>query len=183
MPLTDEKFEALLRWLNSNRDVAAGEYEAIRKRLIGMFTANELSDAEALADETIDRVGDRLADIVAEYEGPPLRYFRGVARNIIFEELRRKEIATDRLPERPTRNVDVSEEYTCLLRCLEFLKPKDRDFLLDYHVYDGADKITNHLLMAEELGVSVTYLRVKAHRARISLEKCVLDCVERLRKK
>ena len=183
MPLNDEKFEALLRWLNSNREIAAEEYEAIRKRLIGMFTANGLSNAEALADETIDRVADRLADIEAAYEGPRVRYFRGVARNIIFEELRRKEIATDTLPERPTRDVDVSEEYTCLLRCLKFLKPKDRDFILDYHVYDGAEKIINHLVMAEELGISVTYLRVKAHRARISLEKCVLDCVERLRKK
>jgi hypothetical protein len=182
LPLTDEKFEALLRWLNSNRELAGKEYEAIRNKLVGMFTAEGFSDAAALADETIDRVADRLAEIEAEYEGQPVRYFRGVARNIIFEERRRKEIPTDKLPERPTRNVDVTEEYTCLLRCLKFLKPKDRDFILDYHVYDGADKITNHLTMAEELGVSVIYLRVKAHRARISLEKCVLDCVERLKR-
>ena len=113
MPLTDEKFEALLRWLNSNREVVGEEYEAIRKKLVGMFTAEGFSDAEALADKTIDRVADRLAEIEVEYEGQPVRYFRGVARNIIFEERRRKEIATDRLPERPTRNADVSEEYTC----------------------------------------------------------------------
>jgi len=183
LPLTNEKFDALLQWLNSNRKLAAHEYETIRKGLIGIYTAQRFPDAEGLADETIDRVADRLPEIGPGYEGKPVHYFRGVARNIIFEQVRRKERATDNLREPATWNHEVTDEYKCLLKCLEFLSSKERDFLLDYHVYDGAEKIANHELMAKELNVSLPNLRVKAHRARISLEKCVLDCVDSLSRK
>lgn len=182
MPLTDKKFQALLEWLSSNREEAGVQYEMIRNGLISMFAAKGLTDAEGLADETIDRVADRLSEIEPEYEGKPFHYFRGVARNVIFEAWRRKEIPTESVPERPSRKLDVSEEYTCLLKCLKFLRSKDRDFILDYHVYEGADKITNHLVMAEEMNVTIANLRVKAFRTRSSLEKCVLDCVDRIRR-
>ena len=146
-----------------------------------MFAAKGLCDAEALADETINRVADRLPEIGAEYDGKPVHYFRGVARNIIFEASRRKEIATDSVPERPTKQIDVSDEYNCLVRCLTFLSSKDRDLILDYHVYEGHDKVVNHLAMAEENNVSINNLRVKAFRIRERLEKCVRECLERLK--
>jgi DNA-directed RNA polymerase specialized sigma24 family protein len=182
LPLTGEKLDALLKWLDSDPEAAARRYTFIQTGLIAMFAASELSDAEGLADEVINRVADKVPQIGPDYDGDPAHYFRGVARKVIFEARRRKEIATDTLPERPTKNVEVSEEYKCLVKCLEFLTPKKREFILDYHVYDGADKISNHVLMAEELNVSVNALRVKAHRLRIGLEKCVSECIERLKR-
>lgn len=183
LPLTKEKLEALLTWLNSDRQIACEKYEAIQKGLIGVFSAKGFSDAEGLADEAINRVTDRLSEIGPEYEGDPACYFRGVARNIIFEVGRRKEFATDRLPERPTKPVEISDEYRCLIKCLKFIAPDDLELILDYHVYDGADKVANHITMAEELKITVNALRVRAYRVRVGLEKCVLDCLDGLNKK
>ena len=180
MPLTSEKFDALLQWLNSDPTAASQEYVSIQKGLIAIFAAEGFCDAEGLADEAINRVAERLPEIGPDYEGKPIHYFRGVAKNIIFEVGRRKEIATDSLPERPVKPLDVSDEYRCLIRCLRFLSSKDRDLVLDYHVYQGHDKVVNHLTMAKEIKTSVNNLRVKAFRIRDRLEKCVLECVERL---
>jgi DNA-directed RNA polymerase specialized sigma24 family protein len=180
LPLTAEKFDAVLQWLDSDPIAAGSEYVSIQKGLIGMFAAQGFCDAEGLADETINRVADRLPEIGPNYDGKPVHYFRGVARNIIFEVKRRKEIATDLLPERPTKPLDVSDEYNCLLKCLRFLSSKDRDLILDYHVYEGHDKVLNHLTMAEEERISLSNLRVKTFRIRARLEKCVLECMEHL---
>lgn len=184
LALTPQKLNALLNWLNSDRDAAAREYLAIQRGLIALFAAKGFCDAEDLADEAINRVADRLSEIGPSYEGSPARYFRGVARNMIFECCRRKEIATDRIPESSSvKEIDVSDEYNCLQRCLRFSKAEHRDFILDYHVYQGPDKIINHEVMAEELNLSINALRVKAFRLRARLEKCVLECVEKLKKK
>jgi hypothetical protein len=180
LPLTSEKFNALLKWLNLDPTAAGQQYLSIQKGLIAMFAAEGFCDAEGLADETINRVADRLPEIGPDYDGKPVRYFRGVARNIIFETKRRKEIATDTLPERPVKHVDVSDEYNCLVKCLRFLSSKDRDLILDYHVYEGHDKVVNHLTMANEYETSISNLRVRAYRLRDRLEKCVLECVEQL---
>lgn len=148
-----------------------------------MFAAKGLTDAEDLADEAINRVADRLPEISHNYDGKPVHYFRGVARNIIFEAKRRKEIATGSLPERRTKPVDVSDEYNCLVKCLTFLPSTERNLILDYHVYEGHDKVLNHLAMADEFEISVSNLRVKAHRLRDRLEKCMRKCLEQLNKR
>lgn len=178
MPLTKEKLEALLEWLNSDRRLACEKYEAIQRGLIAIFSARGLSDAEDLADEAIDRVINRLSEIGPEYEGDPACYFRGVARKMIFEVGRRKEFATDRVPERPIKPTEISDEYRCLMKCLTFLAPAERELILDYHAYDGADKVANHITMAGELNLTVNALRVRAYRVRAGLEKCVLACLE-----
>ena len=56
------------------------------------------SDAEDLADETINRVAKRLPEIRESYVGDPVRYFHGVARFIIREMIRRKEVAVEVVP-------------------------------------------------------------------------------------
>jgi DNA-directed RNA polymerase specialized sigma24 family protein len=158
-------------------------YETIRAGLLRIFVSKGFSDAEKLVDDVVDRVAGRLSDIGPHYEGEKVAYFRGVARKIVLEAGRSKEVATGTLPERPVQVTEVSDEYECLLKCLKFFSPEKRDLILDYHVYEGADKILNHQTMAEELRISETALRVQAHRARTRLEKCVLECVEALERK
>ena len=74
-----------------------------------------------------------------------------------------------------------SDEYQCLLRCLEFMDPAKRDLILDYHVYQGHDKIEQHEIMAQELGISEGALRGRAYHIRTKLEECVLECTQSLR--
>lgn len=183
MHLTRETFEALLAWLDPNRETAARKYETIRAGLIRIFVSKGFSDAEDLADQAINRVATRLPEIRDSYVGEPANYFRGVARNIVIEGWRRKEVATDTLPERPSKLTDPGDEYECLLRCLKFLSPDKRELILDYHLYEGQEKITNHRIMSGELGVSENALRVKAHRIRAGLEKCVRECAEAMSRK
>lgn len=182
MANSQESFDALLNWLNPDRDLAAEKYETIRGGLCRIFVAKGFSDAEHLADETISRVEKRLPEIRASYVGDPASYFHGVARNLIREEYRRKEIATDVSPVAEIKVAVQSDAFECLRRCLQFLSLMKQELILDYYVYEGHDKVENHKMMAQELSISEGALRGRAHHIRSELEKCVQQCVENLKK-
>jgi RNA polymerase sigma factor (sigma-70 family) len=179
--VSNTPFDDLLAWLNPDRDLAAQKYETIRSGLIRIFVAKGFSDAEDLADETIARVTQKLPEIRNDYVGEPARYFHGVARNLAFEAGRRKEVTIDVSPTASIKLPKRSDRYECLLQCLKFLPPDKRDLALDYHVYEGHDKIEQHRAMARELGISENALRGRAHRIRNELEKCVVQCMRTLR--
>lgn len=178
MIITEDSFNALLEWLDPNRDEAALRFERIRGGLVRMFVSKGLMDAEFYADETVDRVIKRLPEIRATYTDKPVKYFHGVARNILREAARRKEIPTDILPEcLPRGGVADSELSSCLRKCLKAL-PKDKhDLIYDYHVYDGHEKIDSHRDMADELSITIGALRTRAHHVRAALEACVRKCM------
>ncbi|HEU5460555.1 MAG TPA: hypothetical protein VFU83_08665 [Pyrinomonadaceae bacterium] len=169
-------FDALLEWLDPDREKAGQRYEVIRAGLIRIFVSNGLSDAEHYADVVIDRVIKRLPEIRATYVGDPAKYFHGVARNIFREARRQKEIATDVLPT-PEPRIEPSEMSECLSRCLGLLPPDKQAFILDYHLFKGHEKVEHHRQMAGELSITEGALRTRAHHLRITLEKCVLECI------
>jgi RNA polymerase sigma factor (sigma-70 family) len=180
LAIAPDSFNALLAWLNPNREIAGQKYEIIRSGLIRIFVSQGFSDAEDLADLSINRVINRLPDIKEDYIGEPARYFHGVARNIILEARRRKEIATDKVPERLTQVSNTTDRYECLLKCLKLLPGEKRELILDYYLYEGRDKIVHHRHMAEELSITEGALRTRAHHIRSTLEKCVLQCTKNL---
>jgi DNA-directed RNA polymerase specialized sigma24 family protein len=151
--------------------------------LVRIFVSQGFNDAEDLADLTIDRVVTKLPGIRDGYVGEPARYFHGVARNVIREARRRKEVATDAPPERPFRLTSTSDEDECLRRCLKLLPSEKVELILDFHVYQGKDKIEQHKLMAEELEITEGALRSRAHHIRAQLEKCVRQCAKNLAEK
>jgi DNA-directed RNA polymerase specialized sigma24 family protein len=179
--ITKDPFDALLEWLDSDREKAGQRYEIIRTGLIRIFVSKGLSDAEHYTDEAIDRVVKRLPEIQAKYVGDPARYFHGVARNLILEAGRRREVATDVLPLRITHEVVRSDTSECLSKCLKLLPADKQEFILDYHLYQGHAKVENHRQMADELSISEGALRTRAHHLRVSLEKCVLECIAQSR--
>ena len=139
------------------------------------------SDAEDLADETINRVMKRLPEIQDTYVGEPARYFHGVSRYIIREMMRRKEVAVEEVPGVSAEAEVHSDEYDCLLKCLRFLPSDRRELILDYYIYDGREKIAQHRRMASELGITEGALRGRAHQVRGNLEKCIQQCIERMK--
>ena len=179
--MADTPFDDLLAWLDPDRDAAALKYETIRAGLIRIFIAKRFSNAEDLADEVITRVTKRLPEIRDNYVGDPARYFHGVARHVIQEAIRPKEIAMDVSLVAWIQNTNVSDVEECLMRCLQFLTPEKRELILDYYVYEGHDKVEEHKTMAEELGISKGALRLRAHHVRSKLEKCVEQCLENLK--
>jgi DNA-directed RNA polymerase specialized sigma24 family protein len=139
------------------------------------------SDAEDLADETMNRVMKKLPEIRDTYIGEPARYFHGVARFIVREVGRRKEVTVDELPVSLIEPDVYSDEYDCLVKCLRFLAADKRELILDYYIYDGRDKIVQHQRMASELGISDGALRGQTHHLRRNLEKCIKQCMNRVK--
>jgi DNA-directed RNA polymerase specialized sigma24 family protein len=179
--ITKEPFDALLEWLDPDREKAGQRYEIIRAGLIRIFVSKGLSDAEHYTDEAIDRVMKRLPEIQDKYVGDPARYFHGVARNLILEAGRRKEVATDTLPLRRLQETIRSDTSECLSKCLKMLPRDKQEFILDYHLYQGRAKVDHHRQMAVELRISEGALRTRAHHLRVNLEKCVLECIQQSR--
>jgi len=177
--ITAEQFDSLLTWLDADRDGAGVKYEVIRSGLVRVFVSKGLNDAEDLADETINRVIARLGDIRDSYCGEPARYFHGVARHIMLETLRRKEVAIEMTSVVAFKDPIVTTEHQCLDLCLDVLPPAKRDLILDYYLYEGHDKIKHHKQMAKSLGVTEGALRGRAHHIRVGLDECVKQCVRR----
>jgi RNA polymerase sigma factor (sigma-70 family) len=174
--MSEQSFESLLDWLDSDRDQAGIEYEQIRAKLIKFFSGKSHSEAEDLADETINRVASRLNEIKNQVYGEQARYFYGVARKVQMEYLRRKQPH-----EPPDSTVDserVEIEYRCLEECIAKLSPENRELVLSYYQAEGRQKIDQRKLLADKLGIAPNALRIRAYRIRAALQKCLEKCVE-----
>jgi DNA-directed RNA polymerase specialized sigma24 family protein len=173
--LTQEAFDALLAWLNPEREQAGKRYEDIRRRLVKIFTYRGCQEPEDLADETINRVACKVGEIAGTYSGDPALYFYGVANKIHHESLRKR--PTPPCP--PPRPPGIEQEYECLERCMEALGTHSRELVLQYYQEDKRAKIEHRRAMAERLGVPINALRIRAHRIRAALRDCVTDCLAR----
>lgn len=176
MTITQEQFESLLSWLNDDRELAGKRYEAIRSNLVKTFVLNGFNDAEDLADETINRVMGRLPDIRVGYTSEPAYYFYGVARNVIRERRRRKEIPAERVEVVVEPQTEPSEKSVCLGHCLRRLSASKRNLILDYYLYEGHRKVEHHKGMAVELKISTGAIRNRAHKIRSNLADCMREC-------
>jgi DNA-directed RNA polymerase specialized sigma24 family protein len=174
--LSQEDFDALLDWLDPDREQAGIKYEQIRSRLIKIFTGRGFSDAEELADETINRVTRKVKEIKNEFKGDPALYFFGVAKMLCMENLRRK------APQPPTLSPpdpDRAElEYRCLERCIERLSEEDRTLLLKDYGAKGRTQAERRKALADELGISLNALRIRVYRIRAALKECIEKCIQ-----
>lgn len=174
--ITSELFESLLEWLGPTRDEGARKYEHVRNRLIAILLKKGCTDPEYLADETVNRVTLKLPEIKETYVGNPMWYFISVARLVWLESLKHKEFSYDNVPEQVIQpETDFARE--CLRQCLATLSAEQRDLVLDYHMNNKRAKIDLHRQMAKELGLSTNALRLRTHRIRAGLERCVIACL------
>ena len=173
--LQQEDFERLLVWLDEDRERAAMAYEKVRWRLTAIFAARGCHVPEDLADETIDRVSRRVADIRETYIGDRVLYFLGVANNVHHEYLKRPTLS-----ERPPAN-DVSEgeeqTHQCLETCINNLTERSQHLIRQYYAEDKRAKIDLRKRLADELGLSPNSLRVRALRIREQLQACIQRCL------
>lgn len=174
--LTDELFESLLAWLDPDREIAGQKYEDIRRGLIKIFISNGRHCVEDLADETINRVADKLNRIRDDYQGNPSLYFYGVAKKIVYEDRRRVPV---QLPTPTWTSDEIDPEYECLERCLQQLTSESRELVLQYYQDEKKAKIDNRRRLADKLGIALNALRIRAYRIRSSLELCVRTCLVR----
>lgn len=178
--LTQDSFDRLLRWLHPDRERAGKIYEEIRSSLVGGFRAHGCPVPDELADEAINRVAAEGPEFFAAYVGEPVRYFRRVAHYVHLEHLRRQR-RTVPLPEdmdlRAPVAEDVEQEYGCLEECMGQLRPGSRELVLQYYQGEKRVKIESRKRLATRLNTKLPQLRLKAHRIRLTLKECIMDCL------
>ena len=172
--LTQESFDALLVWLDPDRELAGQKYESIRLRLIKIFACRGCYEPEDLADETINRVTNKLNDL-EDFVGERARYFYGVANKVHMEYLRRKPPPLQPPPMYDSE--EIEKEYNCLDRCMQTLTADNRNLVLQYYQDEKKAKIEHRKRLADQFGIALNALRIRAHRIRATLQVCVQKCV------
>jgi DNA-directed RNA polymerase specialized sigma24 family protein len=185
--LSRAQFEGLLQLLDPDRERAGVRYEQLRRKLIKFFECNSCSNSEDLADETLNRVAQRLDSVnimdVAAFSW-------GVARNVA-QEARKRTFKTVQISELPQgeeslpgsrdaahdihKNLEGAKKFKCLRACMRRLDTRDRELFLAY--YNAvADRPEYRQRLAETAGLTIGALRVKVNRLRDTLETCVRRC-------
>jgi DNA-directed RNA polymerase specialized sigma24 family protein len=179
--LNQENFDRLLEWLHPDREEAGRKYKIIHTRLIKFFMCRGCAQAEEMADDTINRVCRKAKEIVPSYEGDPALYFYGVAKKIYFEHTHKNSSPTKALSPSVAAvetSDELEREFACLERCMQQLKPDNRELVLQYYQDEKSAKIDHRKELAVQLGIALNALRIRAHRIRASLYECILKCLE-----
>lgn len=174
--LEQDEFDQLLIWLDPDPQRAGLAYEKIRRRLIAILASRGCVSAEELADETIDRVARRVIDIRDAYVGDQDIYFLGVMNNVHHEYLKRPLLS--RMPDGDDGAEAKENTHRCLDRCLDNLTNRSRQMIERYYSEDRQAKISLRKRIAEELGISVGTLRLRALRIREKLQVCIEQCLQ-----
>jgi DNA-directed RNA polymerase specialized sigma24 family protein len=178
--ISQQNFKNLLIRLDQDQDAAAQKYEKIRFRLIKIFTARGCPIADELADETIDRVTEKIDQLKETYEGDRALYFYAVGKNVLSEYFR-KPVAEELSPTlaQDDGQEEDSDRLKCLRTCLQTLTNDQSLLILSYYEKEKNAKIEQRKVLAERLGVSSEVLRIKIFRLKSSLQKCVERCLEK----
>ena len=176
--LNGAAFERLLGVLDDDRDRAGLEYERLHDRISRLLAWWGAGRASELADQTLDRVARRLEEGADIRKGSFGAYVRGVARMIYYESRRQEPdpLAEDFDLAAPVSDPDRQITLSCLDGCLQTLSPDDRRCLLRYYDDEGERTIDRRRRLAEELGATMTVLRVRTHRLRRRVEDCIRNC-------
>lgn len=173
-PLRQDDFDRLLAWLDEDRERAGEEYEKLRRRLTTIFSARGCRIPEELADETIDRVSRRVAEIQENYQGNKALYFLGVANNVHHEYLKRSLVP---MPVLEVADADQELTHDCLEKCLEKLTERSQSLIRQYYAEDKSAKIGLRKALAKQLGLTQNALRARALRIREALQFCIERCL------
>ena len=75
--------------------------------------------------------------------------------------------------------LELEEKHECLELCLQRLSPIERELIRRYHEKDGEGKakIVSRERLAQELGMTVSALRLKAFWLREKLRICMESCL------
>lgn len=193
--LTQDALDKLLALFDRDPESAGEKYELMRRKLIRFFQCRRSSLPDELADEVMNRIARRAQ------EGEEIRletltdYFYGVAHNVLREFLRNPDNAftsldvslpsahlsvnPDKLEEQIAEKYESEQRLECLESCAAKLPTDTRDLIVSYYEEEEGAKIKNRQRLAESMGVPMNALRIRAHRIRAKLEKCVMECLNR----
>jgi DNA-directed RNA polymerase specialized sigma24 family protein len=183
--LTSGALDALLRYLDADRERAGERYETLRRGLVRFFECRGCTIPEELADETLDRVARKLLEGQRVHAESPGAYAHGFAKNVLHEWWRKPRLAAvpgvhPRLPggeTLPLGAFDTADERRKdgLDVCLSVLPEEDRALIIAYYADPDGEGvlIPARKELADRLGIGMNALRIRAHRIRVRLEECL----------
>jgi RNA polymerase sigma factor (sigma-70 family) len=191
--ITREAFDRMLAELHSDSERAGEQYEKIRRKLVKLFEWRGCAHAEECADETFNRVAQKICEGTSIWADDPYSYFHGVALNVLREYWRSAEQTAKTLEEmaqiqdlsvdpedllrRETEQREKDRLLECLNQCLQKLPLESLHLILRYHQgEEGLDK-SRRKEMARALGIPLNALRIRAYRIRAAVEECVENCI------
>jgi DNA-directed RNA polymerase specialized sigma24 family protein len=179
----------LLAWLDDGVDSNGERYLEMRRRLVSYFDRRGRRAADELADETLNRIARTLVQTGEIAVRPPARYCYVIARFVLLEDLRRDR---GHVPLDESRNADAAHgrvesdegvvlrehRLDCLDRCLEELKPAQRELIVAYYADERRQKIERRRDLAKSLGITMNALGIRALRIRDGLMACMARCAQ-----
>jgi len=192
--LTKEALDGLLCYLDTDREIAANKFEAIRRKIITFFQCRGCPNPEDYADITVYRVARLISEGLEIHTTNPRSFFHGVARKVLqesWDDPSLKFIPLDdpsilgqisrdpvELELRKSQRLQHEQELECLELCLKSIPSKNRNLILRYYQGETSVKIKNRKQLAKQMGISINALRLKALHIRGKLERCVSNCVK-----
>lgn len=174
---TEEEFDKLLLWFHPDRNTAADLQAKTQTRLIQIFTSRSCPDADELCYEVINRVAVRI-DTVREKFPNAAHCCHSFIENVYREWLRDQKLKNNaREPPKPRPAEVLEREDRCLTRCLKILDEPDRDLIVRYFAGEGRARIEAREKLAQERGMTLNGLRIKAHRLRKRMRLCIEECL------
>jgi DNA-directed RNA polymerase specialized sigma24 family protein len=119
--LTETAFARLLRWLDDGEDSDGAGYMKMRQRLVAYFERRGRTGADALVDETFNRIGHTLETSGVIAVRPPARYCFVAARYVFLEDVRRARRSVSFIDGIERISVVAQREFR--LECLERCSP------------------------------------------------------------
>jgi RNA polymerase sigma factor (sigma-70 family) len=180
-----ESFDEILAWLNPDCGLASEMYVQLRHDLARLFIWGRCADPEGMTDEVFDRVAKKVHLVRQSYQGDPRLYFRAVANNLIKENFRKikTHVSLDDVELAEQRSIETAEEKVvmedCLQSCLRKLDGEKRALILAYYAKEKQAKIDYRHELAQQFGITMETLRVRAFRIRASIEECIENCLKR----
>jgi DNA-directed RNA polymerase specialized sigma24 family protein len=175
LAFTTSSFERLLAAFDSNREQAGERYELLHRKLVMFFECRQTPSPEDGADETLCRVAARLER--GEVIHNIFAYAHGVARLVALERTRSSFVPltgaeADRTTPEPVLEDD--ERARCLRLCLAELTAEHRRLVLSYYQGERGGRVRHRADLAGGTS-TLNALRIRVHRIRAKLERCVRE--------
>ena len=181
-------FELLLEAITKPGREAVEDYQRIRNKLCRFFGAYAVVDPDELADESIDRVAQKLgAGAVLDLTSDS--YFLTVARFVLLEHRRKHlnravslddeesyfEPSYDPAEEAERTNERIQREIglDAIADCRSKLSDEEREILDNYNGGSGREKIDRRNALAVKLGKTKEALIVAVSRINTKIKNCV----------
>jgi DNA-directed RNA polymerase specialized sigma24 family protein len=175
--LTPASFNRLLEALHPDRERAAEKYEKLRLKIGKLLEWRGCPTPGESADAVLDRLAQRLdrGDRVEWIYS----YCCGIARMLLLEEQRKQErdaAAHEHFASPASgRSGETEPEIPMEIfeRCLGRLPKQGRELVLAYYQFGRDAKIETRKRLADGLAMPLNALRLRVHRLRERLRKCV----------